>query len=218
MKLKRFEFGISQTSPEQVEVQARRGDGAVFVRSFPRATDEVLALAEQDFRVNAKQWSFVPPRADSTGLSLVWRSGRRLYVSGEAAITTANLAREEIDLVVSVSLIQAETRRAIEEHQAQHPFAHLEFPILDVLPAQQTDRSARNASQALDAVASALAARSRVVVHCLMGIHRSVSVSAVALTRAGLAPSPRAAFLEIQGHRHIASWIPETIEWLSSLR
>lgn len=218
MKLRRFEFGISKTTADEIEVYARRSDGRLYLRSYSREIPDLLEVAQVDFLKGHSQWQMREALPDSPGLSLVWETGARLHISGESAITSAELAAASVDLLVSMSQITAITRSQIQAYGERQPrFRHLDVPMLDVLPEHQGSEGRANAILALDEADRALRQGATVAIHCLMGIHRSVSVGTVALARAGLVSTPREGFLAIQGRRHLASWVPETVEWLAAL-
>lgn len=217
MRLRRYEFGIVEAGGGKVEVYARRGDGARFTKTFDTCPD-IIERAEQDFRVASHTWHKTPGHADSPGLSKVWNGRGALYISGEAAITEEALAAAKIDTIVSVSRIKDATRAEILAYTSSRPETrHFETPMLDVLARHQDNGSSENARRALQVVAASLADGRSVLVHCLMGIHRSVAVAAVSLTLCGAFSTPREAFLHIQERRHIAGRNTESFEWLEQL-
>lgn len=219
MRLRRFEFGIGRALPDGVQVYARRGDGKMFFKNYPPNLPDLLSVAEHDFHEdNSDWWSTDAPPA-RLGLSLVWEQGARLFVGGEADITASALAETRPQLIVSLNSIQEGTRQELAAYLDEMPAArHLSLPMLDVLPKFQSPQGTTNAKRALESITFALALNQTVALHCLMGIHRSVSAASVALAQTGLSPTPRDAFLHIQSRRSIASWIPETVEWMASLQ
>lgn len=218
MKLRRFEFGIAKTHDGRVEVCARRGDGARYLKSFVQS-DGLLAQAEADFAQAASTWTLVKGPADSPGMSEVWTGEGTLYISGEAAITRPALENLQIDTIISMSKLKPETRAEINAYLTHtREVAHVDAPMLDVLARHQTTQSQRHAAKAIHATVDALRSRQRVLVHCLMGIHRSVAIASVALAIAHHFPTARDAFLHIQARRHLAGWNPETIAWLERLK
>lgn len=218
MRLRRYEFGISKVTPAGVEVYARRGDGRLYFRTYPHGTPDLLTLAQAEFGRTYGEWHTTAPPAEVAGLSLVYENGARVHVSGEAAIDSGELWDAAPDLIVSMNEPKPETLATIGSYLAEtHRARHLALPMLDVLPEFQSPTGKHNARLALAEISKAIAANERIAVHCLMGIHRSVSVATVALTRAKRFDKSRNAFLHIQARRRVASWIPETVEWLEQL-
>lgn len=218
MRLRRFEFGIASSDSEIVTVYARRRDGTLFLRSYPAGLRDVLTHAQREFEASRDGWEVRPGVPNSTGLSLVGSEPCKVLVSGEAAITAEALGLAEVEVIVSVSNLAPETREEIRRFLRINGRArHVDAPILDVVARHQTPLSSGNAERAIGEARSAIKARRTLLVHCLMGVHRSVSVTAVAMTQAGVTPTARDAFLQIQSHRHLASWIPESVAWLESL-
>ena len=217
MLLRRFEFGIASSTGDTVQVYARRGDGTRFVKTFEGGPD-VLERAEADLLAAPRTWQKIPGHVDMPGLSKVWAGEGALYISGEAAVTPETLAEARIQRIVSTSQVKPETRNAIAAYLAEkRDVRHIHAPILDILARHQTDASAKNARIAVDSTVAGLQRGENVLVHCLMGIHRSVAVGAVALTLCGAFASPQEAFLHIRERRHIAGRNTESFDWLHRL-
>jgi len=217
MKLKRFEFGLASADQNAVEVYARRSDGARFTKSFPPRED-ILEMAELDFDSNPRTWARAEAPPESRGLSEVWTGQGTLYVSGESAITCHALEEREINTILSVSKLKPDTRNEILSYLSRNPRArHVEAPIRDVLPRHQDASSALNAEIALRTATSSLQEGEHLLVHCLMGIHRSVAIAAATLVLAGHFATPRDAFIHIQARRRVAGWAPDSVEWLLSI-
>jgi len=215
-----YEFGISRVTPQEIEVYALRSDGRRFVKSFPRgAASDLLDHDAHDFSARFGEWWPVQEEPeDVPELSFVWQGVGALYVSGEGGITPRALAQERIDLVVSLNEIGKDTLSNVTAHLRRFPHArHLNRPIRDVLPQFQGEQDAAAAAEALREVVAALHQSQRVVVHCLMGIHRSPSLAVAALTLAGHYGTPREAYLATRPRRRVMAWVPETVEWILAM-
>lgn len=217
MRLRRFELGIRAIERERIEVYARRGDGALLTKWFPARTPDLLETAEADLTTSgAATWSIEPARSPAD-VTTVW-DDPPLVVCGEAGVTADALAAVRAHLVLSLHDPGDDVREHVRAHLAATPGArHLVLPVRDVVAHHQDTTSARNATLALGALVAALREGRPAVVHCLMGIHRSVSVASVALARARLLPDARAAYARIHAARPIAGWFPDTVAWLEAL-
>lgn len=223
MRPRRHELGLSRVDPERgvVEVYVRDARGNVWLREFQKpADDALLEDAETEWLAEPESWRFDPAPGEAAGVDLVWERGSaRLYVASEAGVTATSLATHDIDLVVSLNEVADATRDEVRAHLALRDGAvHLDVPVRDAEARHQAAGDAERAALALAAVTDALARGRHVLVHCLLGEHRSPALAAAALSELRAFPGPREAFLAVHAARPLAAWYPDTVAWMLSLQ
>lgn len=209
MRLSRHDVGIGGVVGQQAIVYVRDVRGSTWTRAYPNGPT-VVEDAFADWQRDKSGWHYAPGDLDVKEMSLVYQGGgAALFVTGMGAITGQNMADHRIDDVVSLTPLSKEALHEIVMAQRGTDLRHHACPVRDQTPTYWSDTDRANARRAVEVTLSALREERRLVVHCLMGIHRSPALATVALSTI-LGVQLEEASRVVRSKRALATWVPET--------
>lgn len=216
VRLARHDYGIGGVVGAQAIIYVRDARGSTWTRAYPNGPD-VAERAFQEWQKDREGWHYAPGDLDVSEVSTVFAVGEgRLMVTGMGAITMQKLTEHRVDRIVSLTPLTLDATRAIVHLQRERTLHHHACPVRDLTPQHWGEADNANARGALAAVSEGLERGERVVVHCLMGIHRSPALAMAVIAKRTGSPLSEAARI-VRSKRALAQWIPPTAERFAEL-